>query len=181
MAKICENFCVVPIISGNNAYHAQMFISKNKNILAGVFLTIFMAACHKPQGLDFTGFRQFNVQPLSFSTSRISCEVGVYNPNNFSIKVKHLETSIMLADKALGEYRIEDTTILLEPKQPFYLPIQLEVSNGALLSNMLSVMSGDSIPYTLAGKVRAGRKIATAEIPFSYSGRLSQKDFQLGF
>jgi LEA14-like dessication related protein len=158
-----------------------MFNAKNSNWLFFIAFSLFLMACNKPQGLDFTGFRQFNVQPLSFTTSRISCEVGVYNPNNFSIKVKHLETSIMLADKAIGEYHIDDTTILLEPKQPFYLPVQLEVSNGALLSNMLSVIAGDSIPYTLTGKVRAGRKIATVEIPFNYSGKLSHGDFKVGF
>ena len=146
-------------------------------VLATVATVLFSVACKKPQGLNFTGFKNFQVQPLSFSSSRISCEVGVFNPNDFTIKVKHLDAAIMLAGKSLGEYRIEDTTLLLPGKQPFYLPIQLEVRNSALLGNMLSVMSGDSIPYSLTGNVKAGRKVATIDIPFTYSGKLSQKDF----
>ena len=69
--------------------------------------------------------------------------------------------------------------MILKANQPFQFPVQLVVKNGTLISNILGIVAGDSIPYSLSGKVKAGRKIATAEIPFSYSGHLTQKDFNL--
>ncbi len=137
-----------------------------------------VSSCKKPQDLSFTGFRQFRVEPLSFSSSKISCEVGVHNPNSFSVKVKHVEAAVSVAGNFIGDYLL-DSTIILPANQPYFIPVQMEVKNGTLLSNVLSVLAGDSIPYTLTGKVKGGRKVAMVELPFSYSGHLSQKDFNL--
>jgi len=152
--------------------------SKIKMKYAFLICLLAMLSCKKPQGLQFTGFQNFRVQPLSFTNSKISLGIGVFNPNTFDIKVDHLLAEIKLAGSNLGNYQM-DSLITLHANQPFVLPVELVVKNGALLSNMLTVIAGDSIPYSLSGKVRAGRKIGMAEIPFSYSGQLTQKDFNL--
>jgi LEA14-like dessication related protein len=143
-------------------------------LLPIVFLALL--ACNKPKGLQFKGFQDFDVKPLSFANSRVSFGISVYNPNNFEIRINHLDAAISLAGNSIGNYQL-DSLITLPASQPFVLPVQLVVKNGALISNVLSVMAGDSLPYSLSGKVRAGRKIGMAEIPFSYSGHLSQNDF----
>jgi LEA14-like dessication related protein len=139
---------------------------------------LVLISCNKPKGLEFTGFQKFNVEPLSFVNSRISLGIGVFNPNNFDVKVDHVDADISLAGKSIGSYQL-DSTVYLKANQPFVMPVQLVVKNGTLISNILGIVAGDSIPYSLSGKVKAGRKIATAEIPFSYSGHLTQKDFNL--
>ena len=135
-----------------------------------------MVSCQKPQGLNFTGFQNFQLQPLSFTNSKISFGIGIFNPNAFDIKVNHLQADVQLAGSNLGNYKM-DSLVTLPGNQAFVLPVELVVKNGALLSNMLGIFAGDSIAYSLVGRVRAGRKIGMAEIPFSYSGHLSQKDF----
>ena len=151
-----------------------------KNKIGHLLLVCLLAtaACQKPKGLQFNGFQDFDVKPLSFSNSRVSFGISVFNPNSFDIKVNHLQADIKLAGNSLGNYQM-DSLITLPASQAFVLPVALVVKNGALLGNMLSVMAGDSLPYSLSGKVRAGRKIGMAEIPFSYSGQISQKDFSL--
>ncbi|MES2647162.1 MAG: LEA type 2 family protein [Bacteroidota bacterium] len=139
-------------------------------------LFLAFSACNKPKGLQFKGFQDFDVKPLSFTNSRVSFGISVFNPNKFDIRINHLDAAISLAGNSIGVYQL-DSLITLPASQPFVLPVQLVVKNGALLSNVLSVVAGDSLPYTLSGKVRAGRKIAMAEIPFSYSGHLNQNDF----
>jgi LEA14-like dessication related protein len=145
-------------------------------LIVSCFGLIFLTSCQKPEGLKFTGFRNFEVMPLSLSSSKISCEVGVHNPNRFDISVKHLEANLALSGKSLGNYLL-DSTVLLPAGGDFYLPILLEVKNASILTNGLSVLLGDSIPYTVVGKVRGGRKKIMTEMPFSYSGQLSSKDF----
>ena len=152
-----------------------MFLKNKLTYLLLVGLTAILS-CQKPQGLKFTGFQDFDVKPLSLTNSKVSFGVGVFNPNKFDIRINHVEAGITLAGSNLGNYQM-DSLITLPANQAFVLPIQLVVKNGSLISNMLSVISGDSLPYSLSGKVRAGRKIAMAEIPFSYSGQLSQNDF----
>ncbi len=142
-------------------------------------LLLLTAACKKPQALQFTGFNNFSVQPLSFTSSKISLGIGVFNPNGFDIKVTHVDADIVLAGSNLGKYTL-DSTFLLKANAPFSMPVQLTVKNGAILSNALGLFSGDSVAYSLTGTVRAGRKIATLEIPFTYSGHLTQKDFHPG-
>jgi hypothetical protein len=145
-------------------------------LLPCCFGLLLLASCQKPEGLKFTGFRNFEVMPLSLSSSKIRCEVGVHNPNRFDISVKHLEANLALSGKNLGNYLL-DSTVLLPAGGDFYLPILLEVKNASILSGGLSVLLGDSIPYTVIGKVRGGRKKIMTEMPFSYSGQLSSKDF----
>lgn len=143
------------------------------------FIVCFAAiavSCSTPKGLNFTGFENFQVQPLSFTNSRVSFGIGVFNPNSFDIRVNHLDAQIKLAGSNLGKYQL-DSLVTLHGKKQLVLPVELVIKNGALLSNILSVIAGDSVAYTLIGKVKAGRKIGMAEIPFSYSGHLSQKDF----
>ena len=153
-------------------------ILKRIILLASAPLLLILSSCNKPRGLEFTGFEKFSIEPVSFVTSKINVGIGVFNPNSFDVKVDRIDADINLAGKSIGKYLL-DSTILLKGNQPFVFPVQLEVRNGSLLTNILGIVAGDSIPYSLSGKVRAGRKIATAEIPFSYSGHLSQKDFNL--
>ena len=152
-----------------------MFIKIKSTPLVLISL-LALASCQQPQGLKFNGFQDFEVKPLSFTNSRVSFGIQVFNPNNFEVRVNHVEADIKLAGSRLGNYQM-DSLLTLPANQSFVMPVQLVVKNGSLISNILSVMAGDSLPYTLAGKVRAGRKIAMAEIPFSYSGHLSQSDF----
>jgi len=137
---------------------------------------ILATSCQKPEGLKFTGFRNFALTPLSLSNSKVSCEVGVHNPNRFDVNVKHLEAELAVSGKHLGNYLL-DSVVVLPRGGDFYLPIELEVKNASLLTNSLSVLLGDSIPYTVIGKVRGGRKNLMTEMPFSYSGHLSSKHF----
>ena len=145
-------------------------------LLHSCFGLLVFTSCQKPEGLKFTGFRNFELTPLSVSSSKVRCEVGVHNPNRFDVNVKHLEADLAVAGKHLGNYLL-DSVVVLPAGGDFYLPIQLEVKNASLLTNSLSVLLGDSIPYTVIGKVRGGRKNLMTEMPFSYSGHLSGKDF----
>jgi LEA14-like dessication related protein len=153
-----------------------MFLPKKLKCILIVSCLAAMVSCQKPQGLNFTGFQNFQLQPLSFTNSKISFGIGIFNPNAFDIKVNHLQADVQLAGSNLGNYKM-DSLVTLPGNQAFVLPVELVVKNGALLSNMLGIFAGDSIAYSLVGRVRAGRKIGMAEIPFSYSGHLSQKDF----
>ncbi len=82
----------------------------------------------------------------------------------------------MLSGKHLGDYQL-DSSLLLPPASVYYFPVQLEVKNGSLISSTLAVIAGDSLPYTLKGRVTGGRKVATTAMDFDYSGFLTQKDF----
>lgn len=170
LASICTNI-------GQHSLSCSMFFTRYK-LLTLIILLIPFLSCRKPQGLQFTGFSNFNIQPLSFTNSKISLGIGVYNPNNFDIKVSHVDAEIELAGSKIGNYRL-DSIVMLPANSPFTMPVELTVGNGVLLGNALGLLSGDSIPYSLSGKVKAGVKIGTAEIPFTYSGHLSQKDFNL--
>jgi LEA14-like dessication related protein len=144
---------------------------------AGALLLLALGfGCSQPKGLEFTGFRNFNIQPVSFLNSKIGLEIGVFNPNKFDIRVDKVEADISLSGTHVGKYRL-DSGFMIPANASFSMPVELNVKNSALVGNALGILSGDSIPYSLSGKVRAGRKIATAEIPFTYSGRLTQNDF----
>jgi LEA14-like dessication related protein len=151
-----------------------MFLKKKYFFM--VFSPLLMLSCTNPKSLDFTGFENFQVQPISFTNSKISFGIGIFNPNAFDIRVNHLRADVELAGAHLGNYEM-DSLVTLPGNQSFILPVELVVKNGTLISNMLGVLAGDSIAYSLAGKVKAGRKIGMTEIPFTYSGHLSQKDF----
>jgi LEA14-like dessication related protein len=145
-------------------------------LMLSCFGLLLLSSCQKPEGLKFMGFRNFELMPLSLSSSKIRCEVGVHNPNRFDVNVKHLEADLAVSGKHLGYYLL-DSVVVLPAGGDFYLPIQMEVKNSSLLTNSISVMLGDSIPYTVIGKVRGGRKKLMTEMPFSHSGHLTSNHF----
>ena len=152
-----------------------MFLKRPFFFLLLSFLLTGLYSCKKPKDISFTGFENFQLQPISFASSKVSFGVGIFNPNDFDIKVKYLQADIQLSGNNLGSYQ-KDSLFVIPRNQAFVLPVELTVKNSTLLGNMFGVLTGDSISYSLAGKVKAGKKIM-AEIPFTYSGHLSQKDF----
>lgn len=151
-----------------------MFL-KRLPLVCLLFLLTGLYSCQKPKDITFTGFENFQLEPLSFASSKISFGVGIFNPNEFDIKVKYLQADIQLSGSSLGSYQ-KDSLFIIPRNQAFVLPVELTVKNSLLLGNALGMLTGDSVNYSLVGKVKAGKKIMT-EIPFTYSGHLSQKDF----
>jgi LEA14-like dessication related protein len=119
-------------------------------------------ACQKPLVPDYLGFINPHLDKTDLQGSLVSANVKFYNPNGFGLKLKRVDMDISLNGKLANHYLL-DSTIVIQKKDTFYIPVSIKLDLKNLLSNALQIFMSKQVKITLEGKVKLKRGI----IPFT--------------
>ena len=121
-----------------------------------------LLACQKPLVPDYLGFINPHLDKTDMQGSLVSANVKFYNPNSFGLKLKRIDMDISLNGK-LANHFLLDSTIAIQKKDTFYIPVSIKLDLKNLLSNALQLFMSKQVKITLEGKAKLKRGV----IPFS--------------
>jgi LEA14-like dessication related protein len=127
-----------------------------KNGVVIIFTAILLSACSKVKDFQFKNIVSWRINSLGFNASSVAAELLFYNPNSFTVTFKHLEGNVALEGKDFG-YCTSDTTVRIEPKQNFILPVLIQLKPVATLSAGLQLLGKDSVKIHFNGFAKVGR------------------------
>ena len=139
-----------------------------KNILlATVLVWIVFTACKKPQGFDYRGVKNIQLQKLGFDNSKLSMELVYFNPNNFGVRLKKVDCDIFVDNNFLGKYTL-DTSLYIDKKSEFVLPSYMNVEMKNIYKNVFNVLFSKEITVKLKGITKVGKSGVYLTIPINY-------------
>lgn len=124
-------------------------------IIAFLCLTIVLSSCTflEPQ---YKGGEKFKFQKLEGKTLKFNVGAKIFNPNNYTIKIKPSDLDVYIDDDFMGVIHL-DKTLKLKKKQELFVdaPFTATLADGTLFKAVKFAMRG-KLQLTLKGKVKAG-------------------------
>ncbi|MFZ9980716.1 MAG: LEA type 2 family protein [Cyclobacteriaceae bacterium] len=117
----------------------------------------FIAIAILLSGCDFVEeveFRQISNVRISMDGPKVSADITLFNPNNFSLNLKRSEIDISFDGKSLG--RIDQQhQIAINKKSEFTVPLEVQVSLKDLgFGNaIMGILGGKKYPLRFQGKI----------------------------
>src|SRR5687767_570033 len=105
------------------------------------FLVIYFAinilatfGCSSPKELEYQDYKNFQLEKLGFTASRVSLDLQYYNPNNFGLQLKRTDLDIFINNVFLG-HSASDTLINIPRRDTFLLPIKFDMDMKNVFKN----------------------------------------------
>ena len=133
-------------------------------------LGIGFAGCRQPQAPVYYGFQDIQFIKDTGVLPTLATIVKLYNPNPFSLELKHADVDVSVNGKHIGHSML-DTTIVIPRRDTFYVPVALQVDIKAILSNIMPTLLGRQATIGLDGHVKIRHGIFTFRRPFHYEGK----------
>ena len=137
-----------------------------------ILLPMLLAACNKPQSLDYKGMKNFKVQKLGFDYSTVSMDLIYFNPNNFGLDLKKVDCDVYLNNHYAGKYLL-DTTLHIERQSEFSLPSKMNIDMKGLLKNGFTLLTNKEVLVTLKGTTKVGKAGVFINVPVNYEGKFN--------
>lgn len=134
-----------------------------------LYLLIFIfIGCKKPEPFQFRGLENFSVQEISTDSATLTSDVVFYNPNQFSVDLKNIESDFYANEHLLAHY-YRDTLINVPPATEMKIPVTLRVSLQPILNNALAAFLNQEINLRAKGKTKIGSSGIFITVPFEFS------------
>lgn len=140
-------------------------------IILGLSVSVIMS-CSSPKALEYTEYKNFSVEQLGFSNSKVTLGLQYYNPNNFGLQLKRSELDIFINDNFLGR-SISDTLINIPPRDTFLLPIKFDVDMHNLFKNAWNSFTEKEVSVKVTGRLKIGKANVFMSMPINYEGKYS--------
>ena len=140
---------------------------KASALLPSLLILIFIG-CKKPEPLQFRGLQNFSVKEISTDSATLISDVVFYNPNQFSVELKNIESDFYANDHLLSHYN-RDTLIKVPAATEMKIPVKLRVSLQPILNNALAAFLNQEINLRAKGKTKIGSSGVFITIPFEFS------------
>jgi LEA14-like dessication related protein len=149
----------------------QRFISSAGSKWA-IFLlmVIWISGCRQPQAPEYFGFRDIEFIKATGSQPTLATIVKLYNPNPFTVRLKHADVDVSINGRHVGHSTL-DSTIIIPRRDTFYVPVAVQVDIKAILSNVMQTLLHQQATIGLDGHVRIGYGLLTFRRPFHYEGK----------
>lgn len=148
-----------------------------KKIAPGVWLlllTIVFSGCSSVKDFEFKKIESWKLNGLGLGSSSISARLLFYNPNSFTVTLKHMEGDVAIDGSDLGQC-VSDTFVKIKSKKEFSLPVNIQLKTGALLLGGLSFLSKDSMLVKFKGFMRVGRSGLFVNYKFDSENKIAAK------
>jgi LEA14-like dessication related protein len=116
-----------------------------------VAIAILLTGCDFVEEVEF---RQVSNVRISMDGPKVSADITLFNPNNFSLNLKRSEIDISFDGKSLG--RIDQQhQMSINKKSEFTVPVEVQVSLKDLgLGNaIMGILGGKKYPLRFQGKI----------------------------
>jgi len=148
-----------------------------KKKTAVIFLGIILSciSCSKPKGFKYLGFQNAKVVEWGLKESTVGFEVGLYNPNNYRLRIKNASVDVFLNEKLLGHSKL-DSLILVPKNDTFFVPLTMKVQTSRAVGGLISSAEDTALVVRLEGNARLGKGGIFFNYPIHYKGtpKLSQ-------
>ena len=139
-------------------------------LLPCLVLVAVLAGCGKPLAPEYRSIENLRVNSLGIGESAISADLKYFNPNNFSLKLKHGEVDVYLNNRFLGK-TILDTLTVIPARDSFYIPVSMKVDMKQVYSNALDILLSNEVLIKLDGFARMGKTGIFFNLPIKYEGK----------
>ena len=136
-------------------------------LLAALFLPF---SCSAPRELEYQDYKNFHLEKLGFSSSRVTLDLQYYNPNNFGLQLKRTDLDIFINNTFLG-HSASDTLINIPRRDTFLLPIKFDMDMKNVFKNAFNSLTGNEVLVKVTGKVKVGKANVYMSMPVNYEGK----------
>lgn len=123
-----------------------------------------------PPRVTFQGVRMGS---LSLNGSRLFIQLGVHNPNRFTLSATHTEYKLFVDDSiVVGEGQSNDS-LSVAPHDSTSIVLPLDVAWADLTRAGGGALAAGEVNYRVVGKITANTPIGAHDIPLDAKGRFN--------
>ncbi|TAG13977.1 MAG: hypothetical protein EAZ13_09375 [Sphingobacteriia bacterium] len=137
-----------------------------------LFLIFLVASCAKPKEFEYRDTRNIKLNSLGFNQSTLSFELVYFNPNNFGIDLKTVDSEVFIDSLYLGKFQL-DTLMHIPKMSEFTLPSTIQLDMRNLMKNAAKLMFKKEVLIHAKGTVKAGKSGFYKTVPFTYQTKQS--------
>jgi LEA14-like dessication related protein len=140
---------------------------------AGIFVFFVLwiiTGCSSPKELEYQDYKNFHLDKMGFTTSRVTLDLQYYNPNNFGLQLRRTDLDIFINNTFLG-HSSSDTLINIPRRDTFLLPIRFDTDMKNIFKNAFNTMMGNEVTVKVTGKVKVGKANVYMSMPVNYEGK----------
>lgn len=135
-----------------------------------VIILILATACKKPVAFNYRDVRNIKLNNLGFDRSLVTMDLVFYNPNNYGVNLKNVNSDVFLEKLPIGKFTL-DTTMHIPKNSEFTVPVKMEVSLKNVLRNSVSLLLNKEVTLGAKGSARVGKGGINITVPFNYEGK----------
>lgn len=134
---------------------------------AGLFLLLVLTGCRQPQPPTYYGFQDLSIGKGTGQETILAANVKFYNPNPFSLWLRHAEMNISIDGKPAG-HSVLDSTIFIPKRDSFFVPVSLQLDLHAIFNNALQMLLSQKVKIAIDGRVKLKKDVVNFNVPFHY-------------
>lgn len=138
--------------------------------LISSLILMLLISCSTPRELEYQDYKNFKMNGMGFTTSRVSMDLQYYNPNNFGLQLRKTELDIFVNNNFLG-HSSSDTLINIPRRDTFLLPIKFDLDMKNAFKNAFNTMMGNEVTVKVTGRVKVGKANVYMSMPVNYEGK----------
>ena len=152
---------------------------KNKiySVLLFGMLGLGLNSCITYKDIRATEIKSITPTSLTFSEVKIKIELGIENPNNYSITLKKQNVRAFINGNDVGKIKIEEMIKLPRKSNQIYT-LTLVPEAAKVISALPSIMIAGSAEAALKGSIRVKAGWLPKTIPIDLKKKISLDDFQ---
>lgn len=141
-----------------------------KQLFTFVFLAVFLVACNEIKDFEYRDIRNIKLNAVGFSKSSISFELVYYNPNQFSIDLKNINSEVLVDHSPMGKFNL-DTLMRIKANSEFMIPATIEVDMKNLVKKSAGLLFNKEVLLEAVGSVKVGKAGFYKTLPYKYEGK----------
>lgn len=133
-------------------------------------LSIFLCECSPPKDIEYHDYKNFHLEKMGFSASRMALDLQYYNPNNFGLQLRRTDLDIFINNNLVG-HSSSDTLINIARRDTFLIPIKFDLDMKSAYKNAWNTLVGSEVTVKVTGKVKVGKANVFMSMPVNYEGK----------
>ena len=149
----------------------------NRRAIALSIILVAAAACDKVAKEIFTppkvSFQAVRLGPLTLTGTTLFIELGLANPNRFTLSATHTDYRLMVDDTIEVGHGQSNDTLVVGPRDSASVTLPLDLSWKALTRAGGGALAAGEVNYRIIGTIAAGTPLGRREIPLNATGRFA--------
>jgi LEA14-like dessication related protein len=129
-----------------------------------------LMACSKPKEFEYRDVRKVKLNSLGFNQSSLSFEIVYYNPNQFGLDLRKVDSDVFIDSLFLGKFQL-DTIMHIDRMSEFALPATIQLDMKNLLKHSASMLFHKEVLIEARGTVKVGKGGIFKTVPFNYQSK----------
>ena len=116
---------------------------------------------------EYAGLENLQLGQMEGDRTVISASARFFNPNPFNVTLKKADMNVFLNDKP-ADHIILDSSIFIQAKDSFNIPLTLRIDMKKVLSNALQSLISDQVKIRVEGHAIVKRGIFPERLHIHY-------------